>query len=103
MSSTRTTRSASGLATHRHQSPSLSPGLLLRHIDQRLNLTIATNPDARWLFPGGRGGQPMTPEAIESAYASTESPAFVAGPQRSGDSSCKHRRLLQPRPHRPAP
>jgi len=66
MSSTRTTRSASGLATHRHQSPSLSPGLLLRHIDQRLNLTIATNPDARWLFPGGRGGQPMTPEALES-------------------------------------
>lgn len=41
-------------------------GLLLRHIDQRLNLTTATNPDARWLFPGRRGGQPMTPEALES-------------------------------------
>lgn len=46
--------------------PEPSPGLLLRHIDQRLNLTIATNPDARWLFPGRRGGQPMTPEALES-------------------------------------
>jgi len=29
--------------------------LLLRHIDQRLNLTTATNPNARWLFPGLRG------------------------------------------------
>jgi hypothetical protein len=41
-------------------------GLLLQHLDQRLNLTTATNPDARWLFPGRRGGQPMTPEALES-------------------------------------
>lgn len=40
-------------------------GLLRTHIDHRLNLTTATNPDARWLFPGRRGGQPMTPEAIE--------------------------------------
>jgi len=39
--------------------------LLLRHIDQRLNRTTATNPEARWLFPGRRGGQPMTPEALE--------------------------------------
>ncbi|MGH3772588.1 MAG: hypothetical protein ACRDRW_14530 [Pseudonocardiaceae bacterium] len=40
-------------------------GLLRTHIDHRLNLTTATNPDARWLFPGRRGGQPMTPEALE--------------------------------------
>jgi hypothetical protein len=39
-------------------------GLLRTHIDHRLNLTTATNPDARWLFPGRRGGQPMTPEAV---------------------------------------
>jgi len=39
--------------------------LLLRHADQRLNLTTATNPDARWLFPGRRGGQPMTTDTIE--------------------------------------
>ena len=41
-------------------------GLLMQHIDQRLNLTTATNPDSRWLFPGRCGGQPMPPEAIES-------------------------------------
>jgi integrase len=40
-------------------------GLLRTHIEHRLNLTTATNPDARWLFPGRRGGQPMTPDAIE--------------------------------------
>ena len=34
--------------------------LLLRHVSQRLNLTTATNADARWLFPGRRGGRPMT-------------------------------------------
>jgi site-specific recombinase XerC len=45
--------------------PSPFAGLLRTHIDHRLNLTTATNPDARWLFPGRRGGQPMTPEAIE--------------------------------------
>lgn len=39
--------------------------LLLRHIDQRLNLTTATNQHTRWLFPGRRGGQPMTPATIE--------------------------------------
>lgn len=26
--------------------------LLLRHVEQWLNLTTATNPAARWLFPG---------------------------------------------------
>jgi hypothetical protein len=46
-------------------------GLLLRHMDQRLNLTTATNPDARWLFPGRRGGQPLTSDALE-----TESETF---------------------------
>jgi hypothetical protein len=40
-------------------------GLLRTHIDHRLNMTTATNPDARWLFPGRRGGQPMTPDALE--------------------------------------
>lgn len=40
-------------------------GLLLRHIGQRLNLTTATNAQARWLFPGRRAGQPMTAASIE--------------------------------------
>ena len=39
--------------------------LLLRHLDQRLNLTTATNQDSSWLFPGRRGGQPMTTDTIE--------------------------------------
>ncbi|MCW2947547.1 MAG: hypothetical protein JWR24_4264 [Actinoallomurus sp.] len=39
--------------------------LLLRHLDQRLNLTTATNQDSHWLFPGRRGGQPMTTDTIE--------------------------------------
>jgi hypothetical protein len=38
--------------------------LLLAHLTNRLNMTTATNPDARWLFPGRRGGQPMTPETL---------------------------------------
>lgn len=28
-------------------------------------MTTATNPNTRWLFPGRRGGQPMTPDALE--------------------------------------
>ncbi|MGH3226729.1 MAG: hypothetical protein ACRDPY_49975, partial [Streptosporangiaceae bacterium] len=40
-------------------------GLLLCYAGQRLNLTTATNAGARWLFPGRRGGQPMTPDTIE--------------------------------------
>jgi hypothetical protein len=39
-------------------------GLLLEHVGHRLNLTTATNTDARWLFPARRGGQPMTPDTI---------------------------------------
>jgi hypothetical protein len=40
-------------------------GLLLNHLDHRLNLTTATNPGARWLFPGRRAGQPMSPTTLE--------------------------------------
>jgi hypothetical protein len=40
-------------------------GLLLTHLDHRLNLTTATNPGASWLFPGRRGGQPMTTDTLE--------------------------------------
>jgi hypothetical protein len=35
--------------------------LLLQHLNQRLNLTPATNQHSRWLFPGRRGGQPSRP------------------------------------------
>ncbi|WP_432850493.1 hypothetical protein ACQPXB_08065 [Amycolatopsis sp. CA-161197] len=40
-------------------------GLLRQHLQQRLNLTTATNRDARWLFPGRRAGQPMVTSTIE--------------------------------------
>lgn len=35
--------------------------LLLQAAAQRDNMQTATNPDARWLFPGRRAGQPLTP------------------------------------------
>lgn len=38
--------------------------MLLDYLGQRPNTKTATNPDARWLFPGRRAGQPMTPEAL---------------------------------------
>jgi hypothetical protein len=44
--------------------------LLLSYLDQRLNLTTATNPGSRWLFPGRRGGQPMTTDAIARRFRS---------------------------------
>ncbi len=39
--------------------------ILLAHLDQRPNTMTAANPDSRWLFPGRRAGQPMTPETFE--------------------------------------
>ena len=50
--------------------------LLLRHAGQRLNLTTATNADARWLFPGRRAGQPMTPDTIERRLRRAGIPAL---------------------------
>jgi len=50
--------------------------LLLHHIDQRLNLTTATNPNARWLFPGRRGGQPMTPDTLEKRLRQHQIPGL---------------------------
>jgi len=36
----------------------------------------ATNQDARWLFPGRRGGQPMTPDTIEIRLRQHDIPAL---------------------------
>ncbi|MFF0813326.1 hypothetical protein [Streptomyces albogriseolus] len=44
--------------------PAPFDGMLLNYLGQRPNTKTATNPDARWLFPGRRAGQPMTPEAL---------------------------------------
>ena len=40
-------------------------GTLLDYLGQRPNTMTATNPGARWLFPGRRAGQPMTPDTLE--------------------------------------
>jgi site-specific recombinase XerD len=45
--------------------PAPFAGMLLDYLGQRPNTMTATNPDARWLFPGRRAGQPMTPETLE--------------------------------------
>jgi hypothetical protein len=44
--------------------PAPFDGMLLNYLGQRPNTKTATNPDARWLFPGRPAGQPMTPEAM---------------------------------------
>jgi hypothetical protein len=64
-------------------------GLLLEHIDHRLNFTTATNHDARWLFPGRRGGQPMTPDTIETRFRHAGIPA------PSGRTAALRRLVLQ--------
>lgn len=51
--------------------------LLTRYAGQRLNLTTATNADARWLFPGRRGGRPMTPDTIERRLRRAGIPALA--------------------------
>ncbi|GHE13316.1 hypothetical protein GCM10010339_79850 [Streptomyces alanosinicus] len=38
--------------------------MLLDYLGPRPNTRTATNPEARWLFPGRRAEQPMTPEAL---------------------------------------
>jgi hypothetical protein len=38
--------------------------LLLAAAAQRSNMTTATNPDSRWLFPGRRAGQPLHPGGL---------------------------------------
>jgi hypothetical protein len=41
--------------------------LLLTLADNRTNMATATNPDARWLFPGRRAGQTMHPRSLGPA------------------------------------
>ena len=42
--------------------------LLLELVDARANMNTASNPDSRWLFPGGRAGQPLTPGALRQRF-----------------------------------
>jgi hypothetical protein len=49
-------------------------GLLPSHLEHRLNLTTATNQNARWLFPGRRAGQPMSSATLEVRLRQTGIP-----------------------------
>ncbi|GAA3515065.1 hypothetical protein FHR32_007979 [Streptosporangium album] len=51
-------------------------GLLRAFATRRPNLTTATNPGARWLFPGRRAGQPMTPDAFAHRLRQAGIPAL---------------------------
>lgn len=51
-------------------------GLLRTHLGNRLNLTTATNRNADWLFPGRRGGQPLTSDAIQRQLRRHQIPAL---------------------------
>ena len=65
------------------------PAAVLPGVSQRLNLTTATNADARWLFPGRRGGQPMNPDTIEKRLRHAGIPA------RGGRSAALRQLVLQ--------
>ncbi len=55
--------------------------LLGAYIQQRPNMTTATNPDSRWLFPGRRAGQPMHPDSL---YELLRQIGVPAGSSRTG-------------------
>ncbi len=55
--------------------------LLGAYIQQRPNMTTATNPDSRWLFPGRRAGQPMHPDSL---YELLRQIGVPAGSGRTG-------------------
>lgn len=38
--------------------------LLATYLRERANMNTATNADTRWLFPGGRAGQPLAPSGL---------------------------------------
>jgi hypothetical protein len=40
--------------------------LIRRYLGARPNLTTATNPSSRWLFPGQRAGEPMHPATLRA-------------------------------------
>jgi site-specific recombinase XerD len=67
--------------------------LLLAYLDQRLNLTTATNQNSRWLFPGRRGGQPMTPDAVKRRLRDHQIPVL-----NGRTSALRHLVLQAPAP-----
>jgi len=53
-------------------------GLLLELVQARANMNTASNPASRWLFPGGRAGQPLTPGALRQRFQALELPTIPA-------------------------
>ncbi|WP_329168994.1 hypothetical protein OG709_34855 [Streptomyces sp. NBC_01267] len=68
-------------------------GMLLTYLDQRPNTMTATNPNARWLFPGRRAGQPMTPHTLELRLRHLGFPT-----QRGRTAAIRHLVLQAPAP-----
>ena len=52
--------------------------LLLELVCARANMNTASNPDSRWLFPGGRAGQPLTPGALRQRFQALGLPTTPA-------------------------
>lgn len=47
-------------------------------LDTRANMNTASNPGSRWLFPGGRAGQPLTPGAVRQRFQALGLPTIPA-------------------------
>lgn len=54
-------------------------GAMLRQLaGARANMNTAANPDSRWLFPGGRAGQPLTAGALRQQFQALGLPTIPA-------------------------
>lgn len=52
--------------------------MILELLRTRANMNTAVNPDTRWLFPGGRVGQPLTPGALRQRFQALGLPTTPA-------------------------
>ncbi|WP_406000243.1 hypothetical protein [Streptomyces sp. NBC_00829] len=68
-------------------------GLMLAYLNERPNTMTATNPEARWLFPGRRAGQPMTSDTLELRLRRLGFPT-----QRGRTAAIRHLVLQAPAP-----
>jgi hypothetical protein len=66
--------------------------------NNRANMNTATNPHCRWLFPGHRAGQPLTPGTLAKQLQAHSCPSPRPAPPRSA-SSCSR----PPHPSPPTP
>lgn len=58
--------------------PAPVASLLQEYIAGRANMTTATNPASRWLFPGRRAGQPCRPDHLSALLGKVGVPAAAA-------------------------